>query len=266
MIFRKNAEKKENKKSDATAVEELQDFKYKKANTLVWGLLMITLILCTFIISQVLSRGYISVGGYSLFRVATGSMEPELSIGTILISKETDISEIQKDDIVNYHSKLNGMIGVVITHRVIGVHQDAEGRVYLETKGDANQYADGVYVDEENLIGKVVFATGKGNVFAYLIQFLTSEVGFLTCIVLPCLVIGMLIMRDTLKSMKKEIDTLQKELDAPEKLEKGDLEQQMGKEAYGQLCERLRKELLEELNQGAEKVHTENQPDSQQQQ
>ena len=95
---------------------------------------------------------------------------------------------------------------------------------------------------------------------------MTSEVGFLICIVLPCLAIGLLILRDTVGSMKKEIDTLKKELDEQDLPQKADLEQQMGQEAYGQLCEQLRKELLEELNQSAEKVHTENQPDSQQQQ
>ena len=267
MIFRKNLNEEDNKQSDAPveADEEQTDVKNKRANVLAWGMLIIALILCVFVISQVLSQGYISIGGYSLFRVATGSMEPELSVGALLISEETDISQIQKGDIVNYHSKLNGMIGVVITHRVIDIHQDVNGTIYLETKGDANQYSDGSYVDEGNLIGKVVFATAKGSIFANLIQFLTSEVGFLVCIVLPCLVIGLLIMRDTVGSMKKEIDTLKKELDEPEKPPKGDLEQQMGQEAYGQLCEQLRKELLEELNQSAEKVHTEDQPDLQQQ-
>ncbi|MBE6916296.1 MAG: signal peptidase I [Ruminococcaceae bacterium] len=268
MIFRKNSNEEDNKQPPAPveADAEQTDVKHKRANVLGWGLLAIALILCVFVISQILSQGYISIGGYSLFRVATGSMEPELPIGTILISEETDISRIQKGDIINYHSKLNGMIGVVITHRVIGIHQDASGKIYLETKGDANQYADGSYVDEENLIGKVVFATAKGSIFAYLIQFLTSEVGFLICIVLPCLAIGLLILRDTVGSMKKEIDTLKKELDEQDLPQKADLEQQMGQEAYGQLCEQLRKELLEELNQSAEKVHTENQPDSQQQQ
>ena len=266
MIFRRTFHKQDNKKPNAPGEEELEDLKHRRANVLVWGLLIIALILCVFVISQVLSQGYISIGGYSMFRVATGSMEPELPIGTLLISEKTEISRIQKGDIVNYHSKLNGMIGVVITHRVIDIHQDANGTIYLETKGDANQYADGSYVDEGNLIGKVVFATAKGSVFAYLIQFLTSEVGFLVCIVLPCLAIGLMIMRDTVGSMKKEIDTLKKEMEEPEKPEAGDLEQQMGQEAYGQLCEKLRKELLEELNQGAEKVDTENQPDSQRQQ
>ena len=267
MIFRGKKDKEEIKKSVQPAEREEQtDVQHKRIHIAAWGLLALALIVCIFVVSQVLSQGYISVGGYSLFRVATGSMEPELSIGALLISKDTDIRQIQVGDIVNYHSKLNGMIGVVITHRVIGIHEDAVGTVYLETKGDANQYADGSYVDAGNLIGKVVYATGDGNIVAYLIQFLTSEVGFLICIVLPCLAIGLMILRDTVGSMKKEIDTLKKELDEPEKPKKADLAQEMGQEAYGQLCEQLRKELLEELKQSAEQVHTEDQPGSQQQQ
>lgn len=243
--------------------------KNKCKGLIVWTLLVLALVICVFVISQVLSKGYISVGGYSMFRVATGSMEPTLPVGSLLISQSTDIRDIQKGDIVNFYSRENGMIDMVITHRVIDIHRDTAGNVYLETQGDNNKYADGYYVDAQNLIGKVVFHTGQGNFFAGIIHFLSSPMGFLVCIVFPCLAVGVMIMRDTVGTMKKEIDSIKKEMDQPqkpEKPEKASLEQQMGTEAYEAYCEKLRNELLEELKQSAAQVHTENQLDSQQQQ
>lgn len=246
--------------------DQAQLKKGKRTTLLVSVLLVLAIILCIWVISQVLSTGYISVGGYSLFRVATGSMEPELPIGTLLVSQVTDIHEIEVKDIVNYRSKDPGMLGMVITHRVIGIHQGDDGTLYLETKGDSNQYADGSYVTQSNLIGKVIYSTGEGNIFAGLIQFLTSQVGFLACIVVPCLVLGAVTMRDTIRNLKDEMDEIRKELDEIEKpKESGSLEQQMGEEAYEKLCDRLRTELLEELKQSAAQVNTQEQPGEQRQ-
>lgn len=230
-----------------------------------WIALGVALIICIVVIAQVLSKGYISIGGYSLFRVATGSMEPEMPIGSLLISEDTDISEIQTGDIVNFRTKETGMLGVIITHRVIDIHVDANGTHYLETKGDANQYADGAYVEQSNLIGRVVYFTGEGNVLAAIVQFLTSHLGFMICIVLPCLVIGIMVMRDTVGTMKKELDTMKNELEKPEGTQ-GKPETQMSTEEYDQLCDQLRKELLEELKQSAAQVNTDNELGSQQNQ
>lgn len=251
----------EKEQTDAPAAEK----KNRRKEIIGWVALVAALILCVFVITQVLSQGYISVGGYSLFRVATGSMEPELPIGSLLISQKTDINKIQTGDIVNFRAKETGMFGVIITHRVINVHVDVYGTHYLETKGDANQYADAAYVEQSNLIGKVVYFTGEGNVLAAIVQFLTSNLGFMICIVLPCLIIGIMVMRDTVGTMKKELNTMKKELDQPENTQ-GKPETQLDTEEYDRLCERLRNELLEELKQSAAQVNKDNELDSQQQQ
>lgn len=254
----------EKEQMDAPVADETTK-KGRRKEIVGWVALAAALILCVFVITQVLSKGYISIGGYSLFRVATGSMEPEMPIGSLLITQEADIDTIQAGDIVNFRAKETGMFGVIITHRVINVHMDAYGTHYLETKGDANQYADSAYVEQSNLIGKVVYFTGEGNVLAAIVQFLTSHLGFMICIVLPCLVIGIMVMRDTVGTMKKELDTMKKELDQPENTQDKP-ETQISAEEYDRLCQQLRNELLEELKQSAAQVNKDNELDSQQHQ
>ncbi len=232
--------------------------KIGKAAFFVTFALVMSVILCIWVISQVLSNGYISVGGYSLFRVASGSMEPDIPVGALLISKKTDIGNIAKGDVINFRSRDTGMVGKIITHRVIGVYEGADGAVYLETKGDANQYSDAKFADSENLIGRVVYATGEGNFFAGLIGFLTSKVGFWAFIVLPCILVGVGIMRDTIGTLRTEMDAIHKELDEMAKtVSQKDSELEKKEETYEEMYERLRRELLEELNQSAEQVETE---------
>ncbi len=232
--------------------------KSKKASIIVGCALVMSIILCLWVISQVLSNGYMSVGGFSMFRVATGSMEPEMPVGTLLISKKTEIENIEVDDVVNFTSRENGMLGMIITHRVINIYEDNDGSVYLETKGDANKYADAKLVDEENLIGKVIYATGEGNFFADLISFLTSKIGFWACIVFPCIIIGVMVMRDTIGTLREEMDAIHKELDAMSvKVKQKEAEKEKKEETYDEMYERLRRELLEELNQSAEQIDTE---------
>ena len=191
--------------------------------------------------------------GYQLYTVVTGSMEPEIPVGALLISKQTDIENIEKGDIVTFRSKESSMIGVIITHRVVDIHEGMNGQVLLETRGDANQYADGYFVDQSNLIGRAVYYTKEKNVVAGIFSFLTNKVGFLACIVLPCLLVGVFAMRECVVNLKAEIDAVNRELD--KEMAAGEtktLEEELSAEEYKALCERLKDELLEELRQSAE--------------
>ena len=72
-----------------------------------------------------------------------------------------------------------------------------------------------------------------------------------------CLVIGVFTMRDCVKNLRDEMDAITKQLNEVEETVNNGLEQQLGEEAYQELCERLRGELLEELKQSAQTNTTE---------
>lgn len=253
-----NMQENEIKQNTAPVTEK------RRSTIVISAVLAFAIVLCILVIGQVLSKGYVCLGGYSLFRVVTGSMEPSIPVGAVLIAKDTPINEIKSGDIVTFRSRDTGMFHVIITHRVISVQQGSSGKLYLETKGDANPYADASYVDEDYLIGKVTFHTGQDNVFTKLLNFITSKIGFLGCIVLPCILIGMIIMRDCIHSMRTELDMLNQEIDSI-KQEATQPEQPMDEEEYEALCERLRNEVLKELKQGAEQETTEQKPGAGQQ-
>ena len=111
------------------------------------------------------------VMGFSVFRVLTGSMEPEIPEGSLLLVKKTDANRIQIGDLISFFSPDPTLEGAVNTHRVVDI--DGENQRFT-TKGDANDAVDGAPVHFKNLIGKPVFCIPK---LGYLSNFLTHPPG-----------------------------------------------------------------------------------------
>ncbi len=220
----------------------------KLVSTAIALLLLAAICICLYTTVQVLSNGYVSVGGYSCFRVITGSMEPSIAVGELIIAKETDISEIQINDIVCYRSESPQMLGSTITHRVVDKLSDNQGKVKLITKGDANLSSDGSFVSENNLLGKVIWNSGN-SMISKIMSFLTGKFGFLSCIAFPALIVATLILKDNVKAMKKEINKAVSELEKDDKNKESIPSQNanISKEEYEALCEKLRAELIQEL-------------------
>lgn len=211
------------------------------AGKLTTVLLVVVSLLCVYVLLQVLTQGYVKFFGYSVFRVATGSMEPTIAPGALLISRQTPIEQIQAGDIICFRSREANMLGKSITHRVISIYQSG-GQLCLETKGDANLVADTQPVLQSNLIGKVILYTGQNNVLADLMSFLTSGIGFMICIVLPCLLICGIILRECIENIRQELtgvmdDMLQSEQPV------------ISQEEYDRLYEKVRQEVLAEKEQ-----------------
>lgn len=168
-------------------------------------LLAVAILFCVIVTIQVSTKGYVTVGPYSMFRVVTGSMEPEIPTGALLLCKDADVGEISEGDIVCYQSKAPEMQGMVITHRVVSVRTDHSGAVLLETRGDANFSSDPYYADDSNLIGRVVWYAGRENILTNVLSFLTEKTGFFVCIVLPTLLAAGFILQNAVKNLRRDL-------------------------------------------------------------
>lgn len=233
-------------------MKELEETTVKnRINILLTSLTVLAALLCLFVTVQVLSQGYVNCGGYSLFRVVTGSMEPTLPVGSLLLTEQTEMKNIQVDDIICFRAQESAIFGKMMTHRVVGVHPGADGALLFETKGDANLALDGYLVTQTNYVGKVIWHTGAGNVLSSIISFFTNKVGFLACIVFPCFLLAGLILRDSVQSIRSELNAAMEELEREQ--EKSDVLLEMTQEEREEMYERIRTELIKELKQGAEK-------------
>lgn len=221
--------------------------------------LLVAVVLCLFVVVQSMSHGYVRVGGYSLFRVVTGSMEPSIPIGTVLLAQEIPIAEVERNDVVCFRSTNPGSEGMIVTHRVMKVYDTPDGIRCLMTKGDNNRSMDRNPVTQANLIGLVIRHTGEGNKMAGIINFLTGDFGFLACIVLPVLLVAVWIFRDASKNLKKEIENVEARLEEQEKAKKTNetaaataaSTEAMTEEEYQQLYEQIKDEVRKEMEQDA---------------
>ena len=84
--------------------------------------------------------------------VLSGSMEPEISVGSLVyISENIPPEEIQEQDVIAYRRGEQ----MQVLHRVIQVD---EKKKMFQTKGDANENADPGMVDFSQYVGKEVFS------------------------------------------------------------------------------------------------------------
>lgn len=89
--------------------------------------------------------------GIKMYVIVSGSMEPELYVGDIVIVKDLkDEDKINKDDVISFRQGQT-----IITHRVSEV-VNINGVEKYRTKGDNNNTEDIMIIGRESIEGKVV--------------------------------------------------------------------------------------------------------------
>ena len=91
------------------------------------------------------------VFGVKTFVIISGSMEPSLEIGDVVVIKEFPKEELQIGDVISFR---NGQS--IITHRITDVKKDKNGKISFETKGDNNNIKDKNFVKFDDVEGKMV--------------------------------------------------------------------------------------------------------------
>ena len=174
------AKTKESVKTDNT--EKKDRFKVLRIiKNIVLGTLiaLLTLVLIMSMIAR-FSGGTPSILGYSLYRVSSGSMSPELVVGDVILVKNCDGMDVRDNDIVTYVATSGEMSGKLITHRVIKAPYEQNGEYYIITKGDANDSADDP-VKVNQIEGKMLTKVG---ILKYLFDFFVTPWGLLAIIAL----------------------------------------------------------------------------------
>lgn len=110
-------------------------------NIICWMLIVILVFtMVVFIIARI-NGGTPSLFGYSIYRVSSGSMEPELMVGDVILDKTVDNPEdLKVGDVITFRSDDYG--DMLITHKIIKAPYEENGKLMLQTKGIANEVED----------------------------------------------------------------------------------------------------------------------------
>lgn len=96
------------------------------------------------------------IGGATPYTILTGSMRPDLPVGTLVAMKPVDVSNIGVGNVLTYQLKSGE--STVVTHRVVAVGFDSDGTRIFTTQGDANNGPDPKKVIPAQIKGKLWYA------------------------------------------------------------------------------------------------------------
>ena len=134
-----------------------------------------------------------ALGGDTFYEpVYTGSMEPAIPVGGVVVIKPVNPETLKIGDIICFQL----LDPPSITHRIINITDQG-----FITKGDANDGPDLWTVKPENIIGKVEMTIPY---VGYLGYFVKTPLGFTTLIIIPASILITLEIRKILAEKKKQ--------------------------------------------------------------
>ena len=155
--------------------------KFKIAGKIFNIFITVLLVLIFFIILvQKISGNRFNLGGYGVYTVASGSMVPDYNVKDLILAGREDVENIKIGDDVVYLGKTDSVAGKIVTHRVINI-EEKDGKIYLYTKGIANELTDPV-IDETQILGVVKC---KLHILSFCSHIVNSAYGLILLIVIP---------------------------------------------------------------------------------
>lgn len=132
-------------------------------------------------------------GNYQVKIVQSGSMEPTIETGSIVIIKPQTSYEV--GNIITFGE--DNRKAVPTTHRIVE-SKTVNGDTVFKTKGDANNGPDFSEISQSKVIGKVLFSVPY---LGFVVDFVKKPIGFALVVIVP----AVLIILDELKNIYGEI-------------------------------------------------------------
>ena len=166
------------------------------SSTLFIILLFIMVFLLVYVVRVKILANNKDLGEVKLnfYTILSPSMYPTIKPGDIIITYKEDA--YFKGDVITFVSTSSISSGKTITHRIYSDPIEMNGKMQYTTKGDNNPTPDSAPVNEDNVLGKVLFKIPKAG---YIQQFLLSKFGWVSVILIPCLGV---VVYDILKIFK----------------------------------------------------------------
>jgi len=162
----------------------------KKRATIYTSCLLAAISLAVFFILYTPEK----IGGDTKYEpVLTGSMEPSIPVGGVVIIKPTNPETVQVGDIICFKFSES----TLITHRVTAINDQG-----FITKGDANENTDIQVVSTENVVGKVIFVV---PLIGYVGTFARTKLGLILFLFIPATTIIVFEIRNIFNELKTQI-------------------------------------------------------------
>ena len=159
------------------------------STVLLYSLLIIVLIIAVFFGAYVIDQ-MIGMKNhedrsplFGVYVIISPSMVPNINVYDAVVTMRVPTEKIEMYDVITFLSKDIDTHGTPITHRVVWIVETEDGKIGYRTKGDNNNAEDNALIMEDEVIGKVLF---RIPMIGYVRTFITSRIGWLLIVVLPC--------------------------------------------------------------------------------
>ena len=132
-----------------------------------------------------LALGAARLAGYQTFTILSGSMEPAIATGDLVVDERISAEDARVGDVITFPEPGTRRL---VTHRL--VHKRiARDRAYMRTRGDANNAPERWSIPAEGQIGRVAFRVPKGG---YASAYVSERDMQLMLVVVPAVLLGIL--------------------------------------------------------------------------
>ena len=136
---------------------------------------------------QRFSGNKIAIFNIRMFTVASGSMAPKYNIGDVLVSKAVKPEKVKVGNTISYLGMKGELKDKVITHQVMEIEKDSEGKILFHTKGICSDcMIEDPIVHQDQLYGVVVY---KIRTLSFIYKIIGTKLGLFFCVILPMLYI-----------------------------------------------------------------------------
>lgn len=195
-------------------IKKIKDNKVLKiiSNIVYTIIFIIVLMLLIMVILQRTSNNEVTIGGYRIFVVATGSMVPEYDVGDVIVAKEVPASELKVGDNIAYRGAVGGFNGKIITHKIKVIEKNGEDYKII-TQGVANTGED-PEINQTQILGKI---TNKLVILSWFEKIVSNNYAFYCIIFIP---IALLIFKQFRSFISDEEDEDDDETEENENIKK----------------------------------------------
>lgn len=152
-------------------------------------LLMLVIIICAIgvtLISLTSDNNNVSkIGKYIPLNVMTNSMEPTIMEGDFIIMEECNVDDLKIGDVISFFAREQD-VTIIKTHRIVAVDTSSGFKAFT-TRGDNNEVDDLIPVFASDVVG--IWTGIRLYKVGTVLNFVSSQTGFLICIVLPLLIL-----------------------------------------------------------------------------
>lgn len=134
--------------------------------------------------------------GFSCLTVTTGSMQPSIDPGDVIIISNWHIGGLKKGDIATYVLEDGNMV----THRVVET-KNKDGYMAYQFQGDANNIPDAEWIPSQDILGIYQLKIHK---LAYVVNVLRSPL-------LILIILSLFLVNKLAKTVKKQLIQIKRE-------------------------------------------------------